>query len=142
MRNEEGWDKRRKLLKLYKRNKICFLFPCRFMFHLLNLLNMQKKMRFVFIFWFNHSLSVTIIINSGYLTLLYHRVYLCLILDLRKTKNKHTVHTLNCNRSFLLDTVSVLLFESNIILVSSTINFTSTFPYGPPLNLLKGSQCA
>ena len=30
--NKEGWDNRRKLFKLYKHNKICFLFPCLFYF--------------------------------------------------------------------------------------------------------------
>ena len=33
--NEEGWHKRR--FKLYNRNKTCFLFPCLFIFHHINI---------------------------------------------------------------------------------------------------------
>ena len=40
---KEGWDKRRKLFKLYSCNKACFLFPCLFIFHLLNLLNIIEN---------------------------------------------------------------------------------------------------
>ena len=39
----EGWDKRRKSLKLYNRNKICFLFPCLVTFHEICLLNLHKN---------------------------------------------------------------------------------------------------
>ena len=64
--NREGWEKRRKSIKSYNHNKICFLFPCLFIFHQINLLNLQMKFVFCFhllicpyIVCYNHSTKET-----------------------------------------------------------------------------------
>ena len=48
--NDGGRDKRIKSCKLYDRNKVYSLFPCLFIFHHRNLLNIHKNIFFGFIF--------------------------------------------------------------------------------------------
>ena len=78
---------------------------------------------------------------SNDLTLLFYGDYLCFILDLRRTKNKHNSYF----NSFLLDTssFSFIIFKRlhHTISKLNIVAFLKVLPLGPLLKPLKGWQC-
>ena len=80
-------------------------------------------------------------INS---TLLYHSVYLCFIIDLRRDNNKHNVHILNYICSFSLG-ITDTQFQFCYFQKAISYNFELTAVYfsralhpGPSLNPMRG----
>ena len=84
------------------------------------------------------------IFNSSDLTLLFDLVPVFFIFYLRKTKKINmTVHVLNYNSSFSIDTgifIFKRLYHTSFKL--NIVNLSRALPSGPPLNLLRSSQCA
>ena len=86
------------------------------------------------------------VFSSSDLTLLFYRVYLCFILDQRRTKNKHNCACFKLySSSFLLTTdifhfiIFKRLYHTSFKL--NIMNFSWALHPCPPLNPLMASQC-
>ena len=114
MTNEKCGYNRRKSFQFYNPNKMRFLFPCLFIYHQINLLNIHKRnclfyfssSNLLLVVCYNHStkgvwvfIKYSILVIWRYYFIIY-RVYFCFILDLRRTKNKLPVHILNIIHDF------------------------------------------
>ena len=120
---------KRKSFKLYKHNKIRFLFPCVFIFHQINLLIIHK---IVFVLFSTSNLTLICLLqsqhksgvgvkvfNSDDLTLLFHSFYLHFIIDLRRNNNKRNYVYFKWQKHFFFrynkQTILLLLFVKDCI---------------------------